>query len=88
MKHRITGAVIAALCLTAPAQAQEPCLSRPSIQQKLLPLIVPLSDTLTSVAVGTDDTDEAMRQLAEVSRLVRAWTSAPPGVDGCRKRVK
>lgn len=84
--QRLTGAALAVLCLIAPAQAE--CLSRPSIQPKLFVLINPLADALTSVATGTDDTDEAMRKLNEVSRLVVAWTSAPEGVDGCRKRVK
>lgn len=86
MHFRLLGAALAALFLTAPAQAQEPCLSRPSIQQKLLPQIVPLQEALTSVATGTDDTDEALRQLAEVRRLVMAWTSAPLGVYGCRAK--
>ena len=87
MPLRLTGAVIAALCLTVPAHAQD-CLSRPSIQPKIFVLINPLAEVLTSVATGKDDTDEAMSRLAEMQRLVREWTAAPPGVDGCRKRVK
>ncbi len=88
MSLRLTGAVFAVLCLSFSALAQDKCLSRPSIQQKLLPLIVPLDEMLTSVATGTDDTDEAMRRLNEALRLVRAWTTAPAGVDGCWRKVK
>jgi hypothetical protein len=86
MPLRLTGAVIAALCLSAPAQAE--CLSRPSLQPKIFVQINPLAEVLTSIATGKDDTDEAMTRLSEMQRLIREWTVAPPGVDGCRKRVK
>lgn len=60
-----------ALTLTAPAHAE--CLSRPSIQQKLM------------VAVTIDD---ARIRIAEVGQLIAALRNAPEGVNGCWKRVK
>lgn len=83
--HYAPFAAIIFLC--APAQAQE-CVSRPTIQQRLLPMIDPLREALIAIAVGRGDVEYTNTKLAEAFGLVNQWTDAPQRVDGCRKRVK